>query len=133
MKFSNRFVIVLACGLAVGFTGMAVPTPVHAAGACVSLKAKFKRKLRPAILRLAKREFLLSNWYHVTLKKQQSGKHPTLADINAVHKAMLGKCNGRSDKASCRKFAKQMTAASRGIFNVNKRWSDAGCPGLLNK
>lgn len=111
---------------------LAVP-PAHSATSCSALKREFSKKIRPSILRLAKKEFHLSNWYHATLKKQQSGAHPTLADINATHKAMLANCDTRSDKASCRKFATKMTSASRRIFNVNKRWSGAGCPGQLNK
>lgn len=107
-------------------------TPAHSAS-CSSLKKEFSRKIRPSVLRLAKKEFHLSNWYHATLKKQQSGAHPTLADIRKTHKAMLANCASRSDKASCRKFASQMTSASRRIFNVNKRWKAAGCPGQLNK
>ncbi len=107
--------------------------PAHSAASCSALKKEFSKKIRPSILRLAKKEFHLSNWYHATLKKQQSGAHPTLKDINATHKAMLANCDSRSDKKSCRKFATQMTSASRRIFNVNKRWSAAGCPGQLNK
>ncbi len=106
--------------------------PAHSAS-CSSLKKEFSRKIRPSVLRLAKKEFHLSNWYHATLKKQQSGAHPTLADINRAHKAMLANCNTRSDRKSCRKFASQMTSASRRIFNVNKRWKAAGCPGQLNR
>ncbi len=113
--------------------GQLLPSQVLAADSCDSLQKQFKTKLRPAILRLAKREFHLSNWYHATLKRQQKGKHPTLDDIASVHQAMTGKCDGRSDKTSCVKFANEMTAASRGIFNVNKRWSAAGCPGQLDK
>ncbi|WP_108883493.1 hypothetical protein [Anderseniella sp. Alg231-50] len=107
-------------------------TPAHSAS-CSALKKEFSKKIRPSILRLAKKEFHLSNWYHATLKKQQSGAHPTLADINKTHKAMLANCDSRSDRKSCRKFATQMTSASRRIFNVNKRWSAAGCPGQLNR
>ncbi len=121
-------VIVAACIVSVPMA----TTPAHAAS-CSALKKQFSKKIRPSILRLAKKEFHLSNWYHATLKKKQSGAHPTLADIKAAHKAMIDNCNTRSDKKSCRKFANQMTSASRRIFNVNKRWSAAGCPGQLNK
>lgn len=106
--------------------------PAHSAS-CSALKREFSKKIRPTVLRLAKKEFHLSNWYHATLKKKQSGKHPTLADIKATHDAMIANCNTRSTKTSCRKFANQMTSASRRIFDVNKRWSAAGCPGQLNR
>ena len=104
--------------------------PVHAAS-CATLKKEFTKQIRPTILRLAKKEFHLSNWYHATLKKQQSGKYPTLADFKATHTLMLAKCKSRSDKSSCTRFANQMNAASRRVFNVNKRWAAAGCPGQL--
>jgi len=107
--------------------------PVQSASSCSALKSEFSKKIRPSILRLAKQEFHLSNWYHATLKKQQAGDHPTLQDIKSTHQAMVANCDTRSDKASCRKFANQMTAASRRIFNVNKRWSAAGCPGRLDR
>ncbi|MEO9876888.1 MAG: hypothetical protein ABJM26_03500 [Anderseniella sp.] len=134
MIVTKRLVILLSGVLAAAMIFMPVAlTPAHSASSCSALKKEFSRKIRPSILRLAKKEFHLSNWYHATLKKQQSGAHPTLKDINATHKAMLANCDSRSDKASCRKFASQMTTASRRIFNVNKRWKAAGCPGQLNK
>ncbi len=133
MNLIKRLLCLLSVVLAVGVIHVPLATsPAHSAS-CSALKKEFSRKIRPSILRLAKKEFHLSNWYHATLKKQQSGAHPTLADINTTHKAMLANCDSRSDKASCRKFATQMTSASRRIFNVNKRWKAAGCPGQLNK
>jgi len=122
-------VVLMACIVSVPMA----TTHSHSASSCSALKKEFSTKIRPSILRLAKKEFHLSNWYHATLNKQQSGAHPTLADMDATHEAMIAKCNTRSDKASCIKFANQMTAASRRIFDVNKRWSAAGCPGQLNK
>ena len=134
MIVTKRLVILLSGALAASILFVPVVVmPAHSASSCSALKKEFSRKIRPSILRLAKKEFHLSNWYHATLKKQQSGAHPTLADINTTHKAMLANCGSRSDKASCRKFASQMTSASRRIFNVNKRWKAAGCPGQLNK
>lgn len=132
MMVSKRYLAVVVTMLSVGMTGLVASAPARAAGSCDALQTEFQKKVRPAILRLAKKEFHLSNWYHATLKKQQTGKHPTLADIKSVHEAMMANCAGRSDKASCQKFAADMTAASRAIFNVNKRWSDAGCPGQLD-
>lgn len=133
MIFAKRLVYLLSGALAASLIYVPLATmPAHSAS-CSSLKKEFSRKIRPTILRLAKKEFHLSNWYHATLKKQQSGAHPTLADINRTHKAMLANCDSRSDRKSCRKFASQMTAASRRIFNVNKRWKAAGCPGQLNR
>ncbi len=133
MIFAKRLVYLLSGALAASVIYVPLATmPAHSAS-CSSLKKEFSRKIRPTILRLAKKEFHLSNWYHATLKKQQSGAHPTLADINRTHKAMLANCDSRSDRKSCRKFASQMTAASRRIFNVNKRWKAAGCPGQLNR
>ena len=133
MIFAKRLVYLLSGALAASVIYVPLATmPAHSAS-CSSLKKEFSRKIRPTILRLAKKEFHLSNWYHATLKKQQSGAHPTLADINRTHKAMLANCDSRSDRSSCRKFASQMTSASRRIFNVNKRWKAAGCPGQLNR
>jgi len=126
---NGLLVVLAACIVSVPLATM----PAHSAKSCSALKKEFSRKIRPSILRLAKKEFHLSNWYHATLKKQQSGAHPTLADIKTAHKAMIANCNTRSNKTSCRKFATQMTSASRRIFNVNKRWSAGGCPGQLNK
>ena len=68
--------------------------PAHAAS-CATLKKEFTKQIRPTILRLAKKEFHLSNWYHATLKKQQSGKYPTLADFKATHTLMLAKCKSK--------------------------------------
>lgn len=134
MIVTKRLVNLLSGALAVSIVCIPVAvTPVYSASSCAALKKEFSRKIRPSILRLAKKEFHLSNWYHATLKKQQSGAHPTLEDINTTHKAMLDNCDTRSDKASCRKFSTQMTSASRRIFNVNKRWKAAGCPGQLDK
>ncbi len=134
MIVTKRLVNLLSGALAASIICMPVTVmPAHSASSCSALKKEFSKKIRPSILRLAKKEFHLSNWYHATLKKQQSGAHPTLEDINTTHKAMLDNCDTRSDKASCRKFSTQMTAASRRIFNVNKRWKAAGCPGQLDK
>ena len=134
MFVTKRLVKLLSGTLAAAVIFMPVAvTPAQSASSCPALKKEFSKKIRPSILRLAKKEFHLSNWYHATLKKQQSGDHPTLADINKTHKAMLANCDSRSDRKSCRKFATQMTSASRRIFNVNKRWKAAGCPGQLNK
>jgi len=131
---TKRLVNLLSGALAAGMICLPVAVmPAHSASSCAALKKEFSKKIRPTILRLAKKEFHLSNWYHATLKKQQSGAHPTLKDINATHKAMLDNCDTRSDKASCRKFSNQMTSASRRIFNVNKRWKAAGCPGQLDR
>ena len=133
MMVTKRLVNLLSGAVAACIICMPLAATPASAASCSALKKEFSKKIRPSILRLAKKEFHLSNWYHATLKKQQSGAHPTLADINKTHKAMLANCDSRSDRKSCRKFATQMTSASRRIFNVNKRWSAAGCPGQLNR
>ncbi len=107
------------------------PAPVHAAGACEKLQTEFNDKLRPAILRLAKKRFHWSNWYHATLKRQHEGsKHPTPAALDVTYKMMVDYC-GSDEK--CKAFAAQMNTASRAIYDVNRRWSAAGCPGQLDR
>jgi hypothetical protein len=109
----------------------AVPVaPAHAGSACDTLRAEFSGKLRPRILRLAKKHFHWSNWYHATLKRQQgSSRHPSPGDLSKTHDLMVDYCGGSS---KCQAFAKDMNAASMAIYNVNKRWSAAGCPGQLD-
>jgi len=130
---TRRVVKWLPVALVAGIVSVPLATePAHSAS-CSALKREFSKKIRPSIIRLAKKEFHLSNWFHATLKKKQSGKHPTLADIKATHNAMIANCNTRSDRTSCRKFSNQITSASRRVYNVNKRWAAAGCPGQLNR
>jgi hypothetical protein len=127
---SRFFLTLAACLLAVAASGIN-PAPVHAAGACDKLQAEFTGKLRPAILRLAKTRFHLSNWYHATLKRQHEGsKHPTPAALDTTYKMMVDYCGSDS---KCKTFAAQMNTASRAIYDVNRRWSAAGCPGQLDK
>ncbi len=130
---TRRVVRWLPVAMLAGIASLPLATEPAYPASCSALKKEFSTKVRPAILRLAKKEFHLSNWYHATLKKQQSGKYPTLEDIKATHEAMIANCNTRSDKSSCSKFARQITSASRRIYDVNKRWSASGCPGQLNR
>jgi hypothetical protein len=55
--------------------------------ACDTLRTEFSAKLRPRILRLAKKHFHWSNWYHATLKRQQgSSKHPSPGDLSKTYR-----------------------------------------------
>jgi hypothetical protein len=133
MKFSCKHGIgaglVLAL-LAVSAVAMAPYSPAHANAACDKLRTEFSSKLRPRILRLAKKHFHWSNWYHATLKRQQgSSKHPSTGDLSQTYSLMVDYCGS---SGSCKAFAKDMNAASLAIYNVNKRWSAAGCPGQLD-
>lgn len=108
----------------------ATPSPAPAAGACETLRAEFTKKLRPRILRLAKKQFHWSNWYHATLKRQQgSDRHPSPEAMETTYTLMLDYCGGN---AKCKAFAGDMNTASRSIYDVNRRWSAAGCPGQLD-
>ena len=122
-----------ACAIALAMTGAGpvnMTAPARAAGACDSIRAEFNKKVRPRVLRLAKKNFHWSNWYHATLKREQgSAKHPSSAAMSTTHKMMLDYCG--SD-AKCKAFASEMNSASQAIFNVNKRWTSAGCPGHLD-
>lgn len=116
--------------LAVAAVSTAPVAPAHANAACDKLRAEFSGKLRPRVLRLAKKHFHWSNWYHATLKRQQgSSKHPSKGDMTKTYGLMEDYCGS---SAQCKAFAKDMNAASLAIFEVNKRWSAAGCPGQLD-
>ena len=128
MKF--RHIYLVASGLLAVAVMTGTPAPASAAGACDALQAEFTKKLRPRILRLAKKEFHWSNWYHATLKREHAGsKHPTPAAMQSTYKQMLDYC---AANAKCKKFAAEMNAASKDIYDVNRRWSAAGCPGQLD-
>jgi hypothetical protein len=132
-----RFLKVLAATALAGglvLTGWPLSPAVPAqAASCSSIKAEFKRRVRPQMLRLSKQNFYYANWYQATLKRTQSGSHPTLSDINSTHRAMLKNCETRTNRAQCRRFARNMTAASKRIYRINRRWSAAGCPGRLDR
>jgi hypothetical protein len=120
-------VVVLAAS---GPVGVVPGSVALAAGACDTLEAQFKKSVRPKILRLAKKNFHWSNWYQATLKRHQGGaKHPSPAALKATHAQMIEYCG--TDK-KCKTFATDMNAASKAIYDVNKRWKDAGCPGQLD-
>lgn len=127
---STKFTSLAAAGLAVVvWTGN--PAPALAAGACDKLQTEFTKKLRPRILRLAKKQFHWSNWYHATLKRQHAGnKHPSADDVSTTYKMMVEYCGSN---AKCKSFAGEMNKASIAIYDVNRRWSAAGCPGQLDE
>ncbi len=131
----NKIIKLIAavCLVAAAVSGPAIVSPgnvAHAAAACDALEKQFKKTVRPKILRLAKKNFHWSNWYHATLKRQQgSAKHPSPEAMKAAHAQMLDYCGADS---KCKAFANEMNAASKAIYDVNKRWSDAGCPGQLD-
>lgn len=126
----SRFLLTFAAGLVALAAFSSNPAPVHAAGACEKLQSEFTGKLRPRILRLAKKHFHWSNWYHATLKRQHEGsKHPTPEALDTTYKMMVDYCGSNG---SCKAFAADMNTASRAIYDVNRRWSAAGCPGQLD-
>jgi hypothetical protein len=129
MKF--RHIYPVAAGLLAVAVLTGSPAEAPAAGACDTLRTEFTKKLRPRILRLAKKEFHWSNWYHATLKREHKGsKHPTPEAMQSTYNQMLDYCAG-NDK--CKKFAGEMNTASQAIYDINKRWSAAGCPGQLDR
>ena len=132
MKKIHKLIAATALvALAVSGPAGVVPGNVAlASAACDSLEKQFKKSIRPKILRLAKKNFHWSNWYHATLKRHQGGaKHPSPDALKATHGQMIEYCG--TDK-KCKAFATEMNAASTAIYDVNKRWSDAGCPGQLD-
>ena len=117
--------------MAFAATTLLPATNAHAAN-CQALQKELKTKVRPAILRLSKEGFNLTNWFYATLKKKRVGKHSTLDEIAATQKAMLLYCVERSDKAVCIKIANGMASASKRIYELSAQWQKDNCPGSLD-
>ena len=99
-----------------------------AASRCDSIRSKFDKKVRPQMLRVAKKRLRGGNWFLVTLKKKQEGKHPSLSEINEVTKEMLASCSTKK----CRAYAKEISAASIEVYKINRNWAKAGCKGKID-
>ena len=127
MKSNFSQVCLAAATLAFATVVLAPPSQ---AASCGKIRAEFERNVRPAMLRIAKKNFRRGNWFLVTLKKKHGKDDPTLADINATYQEMLVSCGNDS---KCRKYAKDISAASREVYKINRRWVRQGCPGRLDE
>jgi hypothetical protein len=80
------------------------------------------------MLRVVKKHLRNSNWFLVTLEKRQKGDHPDPAEINETYQEMIKSCSADQ----CRTQANELKAASLKVYEINRKWAQAGCKGRLD-
>ncbi len=122
---------IVAAAAILGLSVAGLSSSAQAGTRCENIKGRYFSVTRPYMSRVVRGSPIISMGFKTSLSRVQRGKNPTVREIGMAYKLVLKRCATRSDKAVCRRVAKQLRFGAVKTYNDHRDWARGKCQGRL--